>query len=115
MNTYLSSVQFQRSGTISKNINLATRVSARRGLGPISNLLFMAVIVTLMGIMYLSQVTKANDFSFTLSTLESRKTELVQENQELSLQAARLVLIDNIASTKVAKSLANAAKTEFVR
>lgn len=108
-------MQFQKSSGIGKHINLTTRSSSKKGLGPISNVLFMIVIVTLMGIMYLSQVTKANDFSFSLSTLETRKSELVQENEELTLRAARLALINNIKSTRVAKNLSSASSTEFVR
>lgn len=90
-------------------------MAARRGLGPISNALFLAVILTLMGLMYLSQVTKASDYSFTISSLENRKAELTQENQALNIEAARLSSIDSVQKSEVAKALNEPSSVEFVR
>lgn len=115
MNTYLSSTQSIRSTRLKRNSNINTRVAAKKGLGPISNALFMGVILTLMGLLYLSQVTKANDYSFTISNLESKKDALVEENQSLSIEAARLSAIDRLRTSEVAKSLNDPESIDFVR
>ena len=115
MNTYLSSLQMNRSTRVRRNSNLNTRVAARRGLGPISNALFMAVILTLMGLLYLSQVTKASDYRFEISELQTQKEQLVQENQALSIEAARLSSIETIRTSDVASALKDPASVDFVR
>lgn len=104
-----------RTTQIRRNSNLNTRVAARRGLGPISNALFMAIILTLMGLLYLSQVTKASDYSFEISSLESQKEQLIQENQALSIEAARLSSIDTIRTSDVASVLGDPSSVDYVR
>jgi len=75
----------------------------------------MGIILTLMGLIYLSQVTKANDYSFTISELETQKEQLVEENQTLSIEAARLAKVENVRNSGVAKSLSNPRSVDFVR
>jgi len=75
----------------------------------------MGIILTLMGLMYLSQVTKANDYSFTISELDDKKQQLVEENQTLEIEAARLSKIENVQNSGVAKSLVSPKSVDFVR
>ena len=105
----------QNSRRLRRNSNLNSMDYSKKGLGPISNALFLAVIITMLGLLYLSQVTKANDYSFTISGLESQKEQLIEENQSLAVEAARLASIENVQKSEVARALSEPRSVDFVR
>lgn len=119
MNTYVSSLQYQNTSrsrvSVRRNTNLSSRKSGKATLGPISNTLFITIIVTITALLYLGQVTKSNNYSFTISELETRKQELIEENQALEIEAARLSSIDKVQQSEVAKALSDPKSTDYVR
>jgi uncharacterized protein (UPF0548 family) len=74
---------------MSRNSN-ATAYSRQLRIGPVSNVLLVGLIITIMGLMYLVQITKTSVYGFELGELRSTQTELSQRNQALEVEAARL-------------------------
>ena len=88
-------------------------LTRRRGFGPITNALFLAAVLAVMGLIYLTQITKTSVFGFEVSELKEQKKTLEQTNQSLRIEAARLQAIERIKSSEVAGSLTDVDKLTF--
>lgn len=58
--------------------------------GPVTATLMLVGMVILLGLMYLSQVTKTSTFNYKISNLENKQIELQATKDNLSIDAARL-------------------------
>ena len=85
-----------------------------RSLGPISNALLLALMVAVLGLLYLTQITKTSSYSYVLSDLDGRREELLEENEALQVEAARLQAIERVQNSEVAKQLEDAQTVQFV-
>jgi len=84
-------------------------------IGPVSNTIVMVVLSCLLGLLYLTQVTKTNANGYTIDSLQKENTALQKEHDQLELSAARLQSIDRIASSEAAGSLVSVAPTATVQ
>lgn len=64
--------------------------------GPISLQLILIVVGTLFGLFYLIQSNRVSTQSLELKALEAKKAQVVEENERLSIEAARLQSIQQL-------------------
>ncbi len=103
--TYSSSLAANRQRYATSQQNM-TRVRAdERRLGPISNTVLLIVLACLVGLLYLTQVTKTNSLSYTISDLQAQQTSLKTEQDDLEVTTARLQSIERVKNSDVAKAL----------
>lgn len=103
-----------RATPMKRNRN-SVRVDVLSGFGPISNAIILGIILALGGILYITQITKTNSFGYQISTLSQQKNELIDQNQQLELDIARLQSQERLASTDAAKALvAEPEATQFI-
>lgn len=102
-----------RHQILRRNQNATRYQTIAQGLGPISHTLFVALLVAIIGLIYLSQLTRASEFGYQVNDLKERRTELVSENQSLQDEAARLQALDRIKTSDVAKGLEPVQEFEF--
>ena len=79
-----------RSRFASRGQNAVSFRSEERRLGPISNAIILLVLLCLIGLVYLTQVTKTNAYSYQIAELQSKQSQLKEEQKDLELTAARL-------------------------
>ena len=109
--TYSSSVAMNRQRFVSRNQNAVSfRVSDTR-LGPISNTVALIILACLLGLLYLTQVTKTNALGYTIDSLEQQQTELKAEHNDLEIASARLQSLDRVQSSNATKDLVSVAPT----
>ena len=104
-----------RQQVLRRNQNTVRYQPIAKALGPISHGLFIALMVTILGIIYLSQVTKTAKFGPVIDELEDRKVELVSENELLEAQATRLQTLERIKNSEIAKKLEDVTGVNYVR
>lgn len=103
----------QRYGSMNQNI---TRYRGeKRGMGPISNTIILVVLACLLGLLYLTQVTKTNAFGYRINSLREQQTQLRQEQDELEVAAARLQSVDRVKNSDAAKNLVSVAPSGTVQ
>jgi hypothetical protein len=107
--TYSSSVAMSRRQYARRHQNAVSFVEATRTLGPISNTIILIVLACLIGLLYLTQVTKTNSYGYTINNLRDKQAELQSQKADLEVTAARLQSLDRIANSKVAKNLVSVA------
>lgn len=103
--TYSSSMAASRQRYAVRQQNTARVRSEERTLGPISNTVLLIVLACLVGLLYLTQVTKTNALSYTISDLQAQQSSLKTEQDDLEINTARLQSIERVKNSDVAKAL----------
>lgn len=113
--TYSSSIAIGRKRFASRHQNAVSMAEQARTLGPVSNTVALVILSCLLGLLYLTQVTKTNASGYKLDQLKKEYSQLQKDHDELELSAARLQSMDRIASSPPAKNLVSVAPTATVQ
>lgn len=103
--TYSNSLAAGRQRYSARNRNSVSFKPKTAKLGPISNTVILIVLACLLGLLYLSQVTKTNTYGYQINDLENQQASLEQKHSDLELASARLQSLDRVQSSNVAKNL----------
>jgi hypothetical protein len=104
----------QRAAQVRRNQTVGRYRDQRPRLGPFSNALILIIAITIMGLLYLTQITKTSVYGFEVSGLKDEKQTLETENQNLRIEAARLQSIQRLRTSKVAGELTENDRLTFV-
>jgi len=88
-----------------RNQNSVSFISQTKTLGPVSNTIILIVLACMIGLLYLTQVTKTNSFGYTINSLQQQQNALQNQNENLQVNAARQQSLDRVANSQVAKNL----------
>lgn len=93
----------QRYGVGGKNA-VAYR-NNERTLGPISNTVILIVLACLLGLLYLTQVTKTNAYGYAIEEARTQQSQLKSEKDDLEVASARLRSLDRVQNSGVAQAM----------
>ncbi len=113
--TYSSSIAASRRGYVRKNQNSVSFAASARTLGPISNTIILILLACLVGLLYLTQVTKTNGYGYNINNLEQQQSSLKDQKANLEVSSARLQALDRVAASNAAKSLVSVAPSGVVQ
>lgn len=97
-----------------RNQNTVSFTAQTRTLGPISNTIILIVLACLIGLLYLTQVTKTNSYGYTINSLQQQQNQLRSQKTDLEVAAARLKSLDRVAGSPVAKNMVSVAPTSAI-
>lgn len=112
--TYSSSVAVGRQRYSGRNQNSVSFKVGARALGPVSNTIILIVLACLLGLLYLSQVTKTNAYGYQINGLEQQQASLQSEHSNLQLASARLQSLNRVQSSTPAKQMVAVAPSGTV-
>lgn len=104
-----------RSRYQGRNQNSVSFRAQARVLGPISNTIILIVLACLLGLLYLTQVTKTNAYGYQINGLQQQQAKLKSQHDDLEVASARLQSLSRVSNSTVAKSLVSVAPTATVR
>ncbi len=104
-----------RQRYVRRNQNSVTFKEETLKLGPISNTIMLIVLACLLGLVYLTQVTKTNAYSYSIRNLQNEQSSLKDKRDELEVASARLQALDTIKNSKQAASLVSVAPTATIQ
>jgi hypothetical protein len=113
--TYSSSVAMSRRSYARKNQNAVAYRAQTKALGPVSNTVILIVLACIVGLLYLTQVTKTNSFGYTINSLQQQQSQLQDEKSNLEVAAARLQSLDRVSKSQVAKNMLPANQTAVIQ
>jgi hypothetical protein len=113
--TYSSSVAANRRQFARRHQNAVSFAEASRTLGPVSNTIILLVLACLIGLLYLTQVTKTNSYGYTINSLEKQQSDLQSQKTDLEVQSARMQSLDRVATSQVAKNLVSVTPSGVVQ
>lgn len=109
--TYLAASNTSRQRYAQKNRNTVSYASKQASLGPISNAVIILIMACLIGLIYLTQVTKTNSFSYEIDRLQQQQSQLKEDQKDLDLATARLRTLDSEQVSEVASKLVTTKPT----
>lgn len=98
----------------SKNQN-TTSYGDKQRLGPVSNTILLIVLTCLLGLLYLTQVTKANAYGYKINSLSEEQAKLQGEHDQLEVAAARLQAVERVKGSNAAKGLVSVAPSATIQ
>ena len=113
--TYSSSLAMNRNRFSGRNQNSVNFQAQTRVLGPVSNTIILIVLACLLGLLYLTQVTKTNAYGYQINNLQQKQSQLSSEHDDLEVASARLQSLDRVKNSEVAKSLTAVAPSGTVK
>jgi cell division protein FtsL len=114
--TYSSSMAMGRQRQqLGRNQNAVSFRNKERTLGPISNSIILIVLACLLGLLYLTQVTKTNAYGYEINDLQTQQTQLASEKEDLEVSSARLQSLDRVAESDTTKNMTAVAPSSSIR
>lgn len=113
--TYSSSLAMNRMRYQGRNQNSVSFKVRARTLGPVSNTIILIVLACLLGLLYLTQVTKTNAYGYQINGLQQEQTSLKNQHDDLEISSARLQSLDRVSNSSVAKGMVSVAPSATVR
>jgi len=108
--TYSNSLALNRQRFSARNQNIIS-IKAKGNIGPISNTIILIVLACLLGLLYLTQVTKTNAFSYQLNSLQQQQAQLQNEHQQLEVNSAQLQSVQRVQNSSVSNQLVTVTPT----
>jgi len=103
--TYSSSLAMNRSRFSGRSQNSVSFAETKRRVGPVSNTITLIVLACLLGLLYLTQVTKTNTLGYQINNLQSQQQQLQSQRQNLEVASARLQSLSLVQASSVSKSM----------
>lgn len=112
------------SARVSRRQNSSARQPLRRNqntvafassiqLGPIAHTVLVALMITILGLIYLTQVTKTSSYGYDINERDETLTALQTQKEDLENENARLQALKNVASSDVAANLSDADSVNY--
>ena len=84
-------------------------------LGPISHTILIALMVTIIGLVHLTQATMTTSYDYEAQKFDNQIAELETKNADLKVDNARLTALEKVQSSNVAKNMTTPVSTEYAR
>ncbi len=98
-----------------RNQNTVGFKTSAAKLGPVTHTVLVALMIAVLGLIYLTQITKTSTYGYELSDLEAKRSELVSQKENLEVENARLQAMERVEESNVAKNMAEPSSAEYVR
>ena len=81
-------------------------------LGPVTHTVLVALMITVLGLIYLTQATKATTFDYQAQSIETKIDELASQKTDLEVENARLTALEAVESSSVARNMVEPKQTQ---
>ena len=109
--TYVTRRQTFTGNSFARNRNTVRHT--KRSLGSISQIIIIGLLTIILGLIYVSQSTKATSFDYEISNVETEITELTAKKDDLAVEKARLNSIATAKNSTVAAAMETATVTGY--
>ncbi len=111
-----SSIGLRRASSQTWRRNQNTvRYSFGSGFGPISHTIIIAVMICVLGLIYLTQITKTSAYGYQINDLKVKNDDLVSEKRDLEVESARLQALERVKQSDVAKAMTSPSSIDYVQ
>ncbi len=107
--TYVS--RREASTTFVRNRNIVRH--SKRSLGSISQIVIVSMLTLVFGLIYVAEGTKATNFDYEISAIETEIAEMAARRDDLAVEKARLTSVANAKNSTVAANMENATVTGY--
>ncbi len=83
-------------------------------LGPVAHTVLVALMITVLGLIYLTQATKATSYDYQSQKIDSQIADLNTKKSDLEVENARLTALESVKNSSVATTMTTPASTNYV-
>ena len=112
--SYQRTTQFQtqRQGSWNRNQNTVFFKSNVK-LGPVTHTVLVALMITVLGLIYLTQATRTTSYDYEAQKIDSKIADLTTQKTDLEVENARLTALENVQNSSVARTMTPPAQTDY--
>lgn len=99
---------------VRRNQNLY-RTKAEMKLGPVSATVVVVAAISVLALLYLTQVTKVGVLGYQVSDLQKQRAQAVADKQELEVEAARLTSIQQVKGSGAVKGMVPSSQVSYAK
>jgi hypothetical protein len=104
----------RRQASWNRNQNTVAFVSHVK-LGPVAHTVLVALMITVLGLVYLTQATRATSYDYEAQKIDSQIAELSTKKGDLEVENARLTALEKVQNSNVAKAMTTPTSTDYAR
>lgn len=101
-----------QSRRLGRNYNSVAYASAIK-LGPVTHTVLVALMITVLGLIYLTQATKATSYDYRVQEIDSQIAELTTQKSDLEVENAKLTSIASAQKSTVAATMQAPTETAY--
>ena len=94
----------RRQSNWNRNQNTVAFASSVK-LGPVAHTALVALMITVLGLVYLTQATRATSYDYEAQRIDNQIAELSTKKSDLEVENARLTALETVQKSKVAKAM----------
>lgn len=113
MSYYSTTTYNRRRQNWNRNQNTVAYTSNIK-LGPVTHTVLVALMITVLGLIYLTQATKATSYDYQAQKIDSQIAELTSEKTDLEVENARLTALNTVRNSSVARAMTNSNESSYV-
>ena len=104
----------RHQGNWNRNQNTVAFASAVK-LGPVTHTVLVALMITVLGLIYLTQATRATGYDYEAQKIDTKIADLTSKKTDLEVENARLTALETVRNSTVAREMTSPAATDYVR
>lgn len=97
-----------------RNQNTVAFVSSVK-LGPVAHTVLVALMITVLGLVYLTQATRATGYDYQAQKIDDQIAELSTKKSDLEVENARLTSLETVQNSNVAKAMTAPVETSYAQ
>jgi preprotein translocase subunit SecF len=113
--TYSNAIAVNRQQFARRNQNIVSMRERAKVMGPISTTIIIIALSCVLFLLYLTQVTKTNTFSYELNELTQKQTALREEHDQLEVESARLQALERTKTSQVAQNMTPVSAASYIQ
>jgi cell division protein FtsL len=92
-----------------------TRYTSAVKLGPVAHTVLVALMITVLGLIYLTQATRATSYDYEINNVDSKISELAVQKDDLEIENARLTSLQSVKTSTVAANMTAPSSTSYAQ
>jgi hypothetical protein len=113
MSYYSTTTYNRRRQNWNRNQNTVAYASGIK-LGPVTHTVLVALMITVLGLIYLTQATKATSYDYQAQKVDGQIAELTNEKTDLEVENARLTALNTVRNSSVARAMTSPKSSSYV-
>ena len=111
--SYQTATYNRRRSNWNRNQNTVAFASSIK-LGPVTHTVLIALMITVLGLIYLTQATKATSYDYQAQEIDSKIAALSEEKTDLEVENARLTALNSVKESSVARAMTTPDAPSYV-
>lgn len=103
----------RRNRSMNRNYNSVAYASAIK-LGPVTHTVLVALMITVLGLIYLTQATKATGYDYAAQEIDGKISDLAIQKNDLEVENARLTALQSVSQSAVAANMSTPSDVKYV-